>query len=518
MTTPEPLAKLITTARARFPDLMVHRRLACWIFLRLLGLIFIIAFASLFVQVEGLIGEHGIVPASQLLDQIAQNTDGVPWLKAPTLCWISTSDAFLRGLCIVGMITGLLLSIGCWPWVSCFACWLCYLSLCTVSQQFMSFQWDILLLETAGCALFLIPLTSIRPRGLSTFRYHRIGLVLLHVLLFKLMLSSGAVKLSSKDPTWRDGTALTYHYQTQPLPIWTAWHMHHAPRNFHAFSQNLMYGIELGLPFLIFLPRLFRLVSAAGMMGLMVLIMLTGNYTFFNLLTIALCIALIDDRSFARIGRLRTILKEKKAYRASREMRNTRALIGWPLAIWIMSISALQTAGACNPAFTFKQWPKPLQQTYLSAMGYRSLSSYGLFRVMTTERPEIIIEGSDDGITWLPYAFKYKPGRLDRRPGIVAPHQPRLDWQMWFASLSYEYPRPWRSQPWMLPFVLKLLEGEPAVLELLAYNPFPDAPPRNIRAGVYRYTFTSPEEREASGDWWKRSYIMVYLPELHLNK
>lgn len=511
------LLKLRAFIIAQTPEVMSHRRLACWLFLRVLGVIFIIANLSLLVQVQGLIGEQGIAPARQLLDQIAQQTEGIRWIQYPTLCWISASDVALRALCIIGILAGLLLAVGCWPWLSCFTCWIAYLSLCTVSQQFLGFQWDNLLLETAGCALFLIPLTSVRPRGLLTFRYHRLGLILLHVLLFKLMVSSGAVKLSSEDPAWRDGTALTYHYETQPLPIWIAWHAHQAPKGVHAFSQIVMYVIELVLPVLIFLPRRFRLVSAISMIGLMLLIMLTGNYTFFNLLAIALCLLLIDDRSFARIRKLRDLLKERKIYRAPKGTRITRQAIGWPLAIWIILISTLQTVGACNRAYTWKHWPKPIQLSWRNTAQFRSLSPYGLFAVMTKERPEIIIEGTEDGVTWLPYGFKYKPGHLDRRPGLVAPHQPRLDWQMWFASLSYEYPRPWRAQPWMLPLVIDLLEGQSTVLNLLDYNPFPDQPPKRIRALVYRYEFTTPEERALSGDWWKRSFVKVYLPEVQLN-
>jgi lipase maturation factor 1 len=316
-------------------------------------------------------------------------------------------------------------------------------------------------------------------------------------LVFRLFFLSGAVKLGSHDPTWANLTALKYHYHTQPLPTVLAWYADKLPDWFQNASVFMVLAIELLAPFLIFFPRRLRMAGAFAMLGFQVLIFVTGNYTFFGLLTMALILFWFDDQALERlIPRVPPLLSTPPK----------RARIG--AAVLTAFILIL---GAAHILETFGADPEPLR-TLASLTGpYQMVNSYGLFAVMTTTRPEIIVEGSNDGETWLAYEFRYKPGDLRRAPGWVQPFQPRLDWQMWFAALSN-----YQSNPWFVGFALRLLEGSPEVLSLLEKNPFPDHPPRYIRALAYNYTFTDSETRRRTGAWWAREPLGTYLPAIGL--
>jgi hypothetical protein len=382
-----------------------------------------------------------------------------------------------------------------------FVCWAFYLSLSIGGQEFLEFQWDLLLLETGFLALWLAPVRRLRF-GLS-LEAPRIVRALLLWLLFRLMFSSGLVKLASGDPNWRNLTALTYHYWTQPLPPWTAWFLDKLPLGFQKFSCLLMFAVELLAPFLIFAPRRLRLVGAAAMAGLEALIAATGNYAFFNLLTIALCVLLVDDASFP--SRFRR--------RAPPDARPPRG--AWsPWVLYPVAAALLVTSSLHFFAGTLRwrlPWPAFTISLARAAIPFRSVGNYGLFMVMTTTRPEILVEGSADGATWLPYEFRWKPGDVNRRPAFVAPHQPRLDWQMWFAALGR-----CEENPWFTLFQRRLFEGSPPVLRLLARNPFPDAPPRFLRTTMYAYRFTDSETRRRTGAWWRRERIGPYCQPVEI--
>jgi hypothetical protein len=334
----------------------------------------------------------------------------------------------------------------------------------------------------------------------------RIVLWLLRLLLFKLLFSSGCVKLLSGDPNWRNLTALTFHYQTQPLPTWIGWYANQLPLWFQKFSCAAMFALEVGAPFLIFAPRRIRFFGCATMVGLQTLILLTGNYTFFNFLTLALCLLLFDDFILQKFAP-RKFDGDFKTQKNNFRLRWPRA-ITIPLAIAVLTVSLFQLISMFGirsnlllPAAELDGWLAP----------FRMVNSYGLFAVMTTTRNEIIVEGSDDGTNWLPFEFKYKPGDMNRRPGFVEPFQPRLDWQMWFAALG-----DYRQNPWFVNFCVRLLEGSPEVQALLANNPFPNRPPRYVRAEFYEYHFTNLQEHHASGAWWKRERTGKYLPAFSL--
>lgn len=489
------------------------------LFLRGLALIYLVALVSLWTQIDGLVGTHGILPADQFMtgvtEQVAANGIGLDrYRRLPTLCWFSASDAALHWQCAAGVGLAVLVLFGIAPLPCLALLWLIYLSLSTVCREFLGFQWDNLLLETGFLAIFLAP-RRLWPRRSRTTSPSRVVLWLLRLLLFKLMFQSGAVKLMSGDGLWRNLTALTVHYETQPLPTWIGWYAHQLPFWLQKSSCAIMFGIELAVPFLIFAPRRPRMLAAMLLVSLQVLILLTGNYTFFNWLTILLCVPLLDDFALRRISfRSRRRNEADNPQAEPVRLLSSAATVQWrrlvtiPLAVIVVSITCLQLFRTFRSSPAFLQ---PVAAVHQWIAPFRSLNSYGLFAVMTPARPEILVEGSNDGIIWLPYEFKYKPGDLKRRPAFVAPHQPRLDWQMWFAALGR-----WPDHPWFGNFCLRLLQGSPEVLALLEANPFPDAPPRYLRATTYDYRFTDISERRQTGHWWRREKPREYLPVISL--
>lgn len=474
--------------------------LTAWIFLRVLGVTFFIAFFSLWTQIIGLVGAEGILPAQPALDSIRQNYGPLRYWFLPTLAWLNASDGALHALCAAGGLLSLLLVVGITPVASLAGCWALYLSLATVGRDFLSFQWDGLLLETGLVAMFLAPWRW-RSRPGSDPPPSRIALWMLRWLLFRLMVSSAVVKLASGDPVWLDLTALQHHYETQCLPPWTAWYVHQLPPWFHKLSAAKMFAIEGLLPFLILAPRRIRFAAAALMAGLQLMIALTGNYGFFNLLALALCLLLLDDGVWPwRWHRART------GDDASPRLGRWAALVLRPALIVYLLLSLVPLLGALRVP---ERWMGPVPAVFRIVTPLRTVNHYGLFADMTTRRLEIVIEGSDDGAQWREYPFRWKPGDVTRRPAFMAPHMPRLDWQMWFAALSDV-----RQTPWFLPFCQRLLEGSPPVLGLLAGDPFDGRPPRYLRALVYDYHFTDAATRRASGAWWRRELLGLYCPAL----
>jgi predicted DCC family thiol-disulfide oxidoreductase YuxK len=468
------------------------------VFLRGIALVYAIAFASFWWQLNGLVGRDGILPAQPYLDAVAAQLGAARFWAWPTLCWIFGAGWFLHFSCAAGLVLSVLL----WRRIAQPVCllllWLLYLSLCGAGQVFLGYQWDALLLETGLLAVFLAPWGPAAPARPEPPRAAR---RLLGWLLFRLMFLSGFVKLASGDPTWRSLTALTYHYQTQPLPTALAWYAHQLPLWFQEASCAAMFAFELLVPFLLFGPRRLRRAAAGGLIGFQLLIALTGNYTFFNLLAILLCLLFVDDAWWSRCFGPRAGAATAAGARPARLPPHWLHRTGLTV-LFIASLVVTLPA-----VLRLASWPGWFASVYRIATTTRSVNSYGLFAVMTTARPEIIIEGSLDGRSWEPYEFKWKPGDLARRPGFVAPYQPRLDWQLWFAAL--EDPR---ASPWMNNLFARLAANTPAVTGLLRTNPFAQTPPNFLRAVLYDYQFTTPAERARTGDWWKRSASAYYLP------
>ena len=500
-----PLVTLAARSLCGRPDVPETYQYARRIFLFSLAVVYFIAFFSFFTQAPGLIGSDGILPAADFLQQVdsAYSNSSSPFFVLPTLAWFNSSDIFINIMCILGMALGITAIIGFLP-VFCFAAmWILYLSLVNVGQEFFSFQWDILLLETGFLAIFFSPSSW----SLYSKRASRPSVIirwLLWWLLFRLLFLSGLVKLLSGDPTWLEFTALEYHYFTQPLPTWTSWYATHWPHWVQITSTVIMFIIEIGIPFLIFLPRVPRLIAACAITLLMLLIAGTGNYGFFNLLAIVLCLLLVDDsiwRFFSpkRIAKKMSLNLPQREHLLKRGVNFLVLLLVLPLTIAIGINDAARTAGSAYQ-ISIPEAVSPLIRSHVA-------NSYGLFRVMTVRRPELVIEGSQDGLTWKAYSFKWKPGALNRAPAFVEPYMPRLDWQMWFAALNVEQHR---IPGWLQAFGKKLSQGSPAVLNLLDSNPFPEFPPERVRFTLYQYTFTDRQTRATTGEWWTRYRVFSY--------
>lgn len=457
-----------------------HRAIADWV-CRGIALCGAFAFASFFWQVDGLIGSGGVLPVTAFFTSLHDHYGARIYTMLPDLLWLNDSDAALASLCVAGLAATLIGICGRLRFITAVVAYVCYLSLFHAGQVFMGYQWDVLLVEC-----FVLQLVLARAPTL--------GIWLARALLFRFMLLSGAVKVLSGDPTWADGSALAYHFHTQPLPTALAWYADKLPDAVLRFGVHATLFIELVLPFCIFLPRNPRLLAGAAFALLELLILLTGSYNFFNLLTLVLCLALLDDRDLGRLA---------KALRGIRPRRFGRGAVR-ALAVLILAQGLTLTwAGATGSE-------PPGMVRY--AAPWLLANRYGVFAVMTTRRNELVVEGSPDGEQWRAYGFPFKPGPLAERPRLATPHQPRLDWQMWFAALGGP-----EQAPWIYDFVFALLEARPDVLALLD-DPFDGERPRYVRILSYPYRFTTREERDATGNWWARGDPVVWLSPVALRK
>jgi hypothetical protein len=480
-----------------------------WLFLRSLGLVYIFAFISLQGQIMGLIGSSGIAPVAPIIEEL-KLSHGLEALTAfPTLAWFNSSDFALQSIGVTGIVSALLATLGILTGPALLACWLLWLSLAIAGQDFLSFQWDALLLESGFLAIFYAPWRLVEPPW--QWRNHKplfeptspAFVWLYRWLLFRLMFESGLVKITSGDLSWANFTALSYHYLTQPLPTPIAYFADKLPEWFQRCCAGSVFFVELIVPFFIFLPRRFRLTACCTFVSFQLLIALTGNYAYFNLLAIVLCLFLLDDQALLQL--ISPKLKEYCATNISNRRLSMREKI--PAAF----TAALITVLSFTNFFRFVSFPDTLQPVLTTVRQCCIFNHYGLFAVMTTHRDEIVIEGSKDGSNWLPYEFKYKPGNIYAPPCIVAPMQPRLDWQMWFAVLGN-----WQDSPWFISFMARLFQGSPSVLGLLERNPFPDAPPHFLRARLYRYHFTDIGTLVKTGQWWQHKLLGDFMPQLEV--
>ncbi|MGA8027131.1 MAG: lipase maturation factor family protein [Bryobacteraceae bacterium] len=454
------------------------------LFLRLLGLIYLVAFGSFWPQMVGLVGSNGIEPAERVMAAIRSQLGTKAFLYFPTLFWFGISDRALVWFCILGCAAALLLIGGFFPRSAAAVCFVLYLSLVSAGQPFTSFQWDALLLESGFLALF-----AGAPWLVWAYRF----------LLFRLMFESGVVKLLSHDPNWRNLHALRFHFMTQPLPNPIAYYAYRLPNSMLDAMTAATLAIEIGAPFLLFCPRLPRCIGASLLMFLQLMVLLTGNYAFFNLLSLALCLWAFDDQTFAPLGR---VLRRRVRPVASRILRPA---LNTALAL-LIGIGAIQLIDMLSSGFG-----RPMQGPLSLVAPFQIVNTYGLFAVMTTTRPEIVIEGSNDQANWKEYSFKYKPGELHRGLPFVAPYQPRLDWQMWFAALGGI-----QENSWVSGLMYRLLLGDSRVLGLMNPPPFPK-PPRFMRALLYDYQFTTTEERSRTGAVWLRQSRGIWFGPVSLN-
>ena len=459
-----------------------------WIFLRLFGLICLSTFISFGVQALGLIGSHGILPIADVFNIESERLGLIRFFFYPMVFWFNASDTMIQLTWILGAFFSVLLIFDFIPLISLIGIYLLYLSLTNAGQVFMQFQWDALLLETSLLALFLI-------------HFRTLGIWLLRWLLFRFFLAGALVKLYG-GASWRAFTSLYEYFETQPIPTPLAWYAHHLPHTLLRIGTGSALFIELTMPFFIFLPGRLRLIAAVLFTSLQTIIMLTGNFGFFNLLTLLLCFTLLNDDVIDKVIPKR--LQPKIQQKPKGETHSVKAYVGVSLFVVItVFFSIIQF----QERFLGKT---PDRFTYLNDVTgmWHIVGTYGPFAVITYPRYEISIEGSDDRNTWIEYPFKYKPDNINRSLTWIIPHQPRLDWQMWFAALGSAEQNPWFSS-----LMDKLLEGSESVTNLFLQNPFKDHAPIWVRAKLYIYHFSTSEERNATGAVWQREEIGLYYPE-----
>ena len=466
--------------------------LVSWLFLRLLGLTFLVAFVSIGNQITGLVGTYGILPLSDYLATVAAEHGPWRFWFAPTLFWINSSDMALWSACLVGAAASVLVVLNVLTRTMLALAFVLHLSLWIAMPVFGNIQPDALILEVGLLAIFLTAGS-------------RIVVWLFRWLLFRFMLFSGLVKLFTHDASWAHLTALNYHYETQPLPTPLAWYAHQLPDWFQHLSVLSMFGIELVLPWLIFMPRRLRFVAAWGFLVLQIAITLTGNFYFLNLLTMFLCLFLFDDQALARLLPARFAAARVHANPPEAGRPATAAAAALASVVVTVNLAVMWQRIEQRPL------PEPLEALVATTSRFGITNFYGFFGVMNTVRREIIVEGSLDGEHWRAYEFRYKPGDVHRCLRWSIPYHPRLDWTMWFAASE----SPLRN-PWFGDLLYRLLQGAPPVLALLADNPFPGEQPKWVRATLYQYRFTTPAERAATGDCWVRERLGPYVPPLSL--
>src|SRR5581483_2865332 len=486
-----------------------------WLFLRALGLIYFSAFFSLLFQIRGLIGPTGILPAGSYLHQVAQSLGHLERLwYAPTLLWFSSSSAMLMAICWVGLICSVLVFLNLWPRLTLFVCFICFLSVISAAQDFSSYQSDGMLLEAGFISLFFAP-PGIRPRLGRASPPSRASLFLLQWEGFRIYFESGAVKLLSGDPEWRNFTAMDQYYQNGPLPTWIGWYVQHLPHGVHATAVALTLIMELGLVWMLFLPQRWRLILFFIVTPWQIMVILTANYAFLNYIVLAMGILLIDDRFIGSLWSkkwpLRSLDKQLPIQEEeSRDNWLTNVLKHWSaikLAVSAVMLTWIFYVTAAELVWMFARGA-PLPTSPVAALEpVRIANQYGLFAVMTRGRYEIEFQGSSDGQNWTAYPFRYKPQALNQAPGIYAPYQPRFDWNLWFASLGQ-----WREYPIVPNTEFRLLQNDKDVLSLFAGSPFAQQPPKQVRAVLWQYWFTSMAEKRSTGMWWRRQFLGLYAP------
>ena len=487
---------------------------ARWLFLRALAAIYFSAFYSLVFQIHGLIGPQGILPAQSYLQTVAQSLGH--WERlwyVPSVLWVSSGSGMLSALCWIGMVASILLFLNLWPRGMLAICFVLFLSFVSAAQDFSSYQSDGMLLEAGFISLFFAP-RGVRPGLGANHPPIRASLFLLQWEWFRIYFESGVVKLLSGDPQWRNFTAMDDYYQNGPLPTWIGWYAQHLPHWFHAGTVYATLAMELGIVWMLFLPRRWRIVCFFIVTPWQIGVILTANYAFLNYLVLCMGILLLDDGFLSYL--VPANLKHRVQTPANSRMRANSAR-SWPEVVrrsWQvagLAVSAIMLtwiAYATTAEMMLLRVPLP-RLPIIALEPFRIANQYGLFAVMTRGRYEIEFQGSSDGQTWIAYPFRYKPQALNEAPRIYAPYQPRFDWNLWFASLGS-----WRQYPLVPSTELKLLSNDKEVLKLFAGNPFSQQPPQQIRALLWQYWFTSMAEKRSTGLWWRRELLGLYAPTI----
>jgi hypothetical protein len=509
-----------------------------WLFLRALGCIYFSAFFSLVFQIRGLIGPQGILPADEYLRAVAESLGyGRGLWFAPTLLWMASGPHMLTALCWAGMAASLLLVLNLWPRAMLLISFVCFLSFVSAAQDFSGYQSDGMLLEAGFIALFFAP-AGFRPGFGSASPPSRASLFLLQWEWFRIYFESGVAKIAGGDPEWRHFTAMDEYYQNGPLPTWIGWYIQHLPHWFHASTAFATLALELVLVWMLFLPRHWRIVCFLIVTPWEFGVILTANYTFLNYLVLTLGLLLLDDRSLLHFlprpwkkkllvasapveapvaPNISSNSKSHEAQESSVDPeRSTQSKISEVFCRYFrtakLSLAVIVLGWIFYATVAELMWMFSLQLPVAPVAAlepFRIANRYGLFGIMTRGRYEIEFQGSEDGKIWVPYPFRYKPQDQSKPPGIYAPYQPRFDWNLWFASLGS-----WQDYPIVTRTEVRVLSNDGDVLDLFANNPFPNGPPREVRAVMWQYWFTTMSEKRAQGVWWRRQFLGLYAPTL----
>ncbi|HEX8507172.1 MAG TPA: lipase maturation factor family protein [Hymenobacter sp.] len=471
-----------------------------FVILRLLGLLYAVAFLVAINQILPLIGSNGLLPLGSYLQQVSQalGSTGAGFARLPSLFWFWHSDTALLIAAWVGFVLSCLVVVGFANGLMMAGLWLLYMSFVHVGQEWYGYGWEIQLIETGFLAIFLCPLLDARP--FPRYAPPLPILVLFRWLVVRIMLGAGLIKVRG-DEIWRNSTALYYHFETQPIPGPLSRWFHFLPRVALQVGVWFNWLAELVAPFFAFGPRTARHVAGAVMVLFQLSIILSGNLSFLNWLTIVPALACFDDGFWARLLPRRLVRRAITAAahaEASRPMRTT----AWVVTAVIALLSIWPALNLVSPGQIMNTSFDPLDL----------VNTYGAFGTVGQERLNVVFEGTmdaepSDRARWKPYPYKGLPVALDQRPPQIAPYQLRLDWQMWFAAMATP-----ADYPWTLHLVSKLLHNDPGAVSLFAANPFPDQPPRYVRAIRYRYTFAPPGN--AAGRYWNREQVDVWLPAL----
>ncbi len=469
-----------------------------FLILRLLGLVYAVAFLVAANQLVPLIGAHGLTSAHDFLShvhsQLGSRTEGM--LHLPTLFWFGITDQVMTIFAWFGFVLSLIVVAGYANAILLVVLWVMYMSIVHVGQIWYGYGWEIQLLETGFLSIFLCPLIDGRPFPNS--RPPILVFWLFRWLGFRIMVGAGLIKLRG-DPCWRDLTCLYYHYETQPIPSPISRYLHFAPRWFHQIEALWNHFVELIVPWFSFGPRTARHIAGVLLVIFQVILIISGNLSFLNYLTIIPFLACFDDAFLCRFLPKSLVRRAEEAAAKSPPSRiNDGIAVALSILVAYLSVAPVLNLVGGRQLMNYSFDPLDLVNTY------------GAFGTVGRERDEIIFEGTSDAFItgetkWMEYEFKAKPGDPNRRPAFIAPYQPRLDWQIWFAAMASP-----ADYPWTFHFVWKLLHNDPGALSLIANNPFPNAPPHYIRARLYHYQFAPLGEKA----WWNREPIGEWLPAL----
>jgi hypothetical protein len=474
--------------------------LTTFVLLRGLCLIYLVAFLIVWFQFEPLFGAKGLLPAADFLDWVAERfgSRGAAFWRLPSLFWLNDSDLSMRLAALLGVVLSALGLAGLCNAISMGVLWALYLSFVHVGQIFYGYGWESLLCEAGFLGIFLA--SPLDPRPFARSAPLTICVVLFRWLTFRVMFGAGLIKLRG-DPCWRDLTCLVYHYETQPNPGPLSVYFHRLPLVVHRASVLFNHFVELLAPFFVFGPRRARIAAGVAIVVFQVVLILSGNLSFLNWLTLVVALSCFDDGVFARL--LPRALVER-ARLSEREARLSRVRRGVLTALGVV-VAFL----SFNPIFNKLS---PRQAMNASFDPFLLVNTYGAFGSVGRERLAAVIEGTNDAdprpaAHWSAYELPCQTGDPKRRPCLVTPYHYRLDWQMWFVPLAGPGAAP---EPWLVHLVARLLEGDPLILSLFRSNPFPARPPRYIRVALYEYRFSRPGEE----GYWQREYLGNILPPL----